>query len=157
MTNEEKLAKFGPGEWMDEPDHVEFRHAGFVCLIHRNGSGALCGYVGVPPGHPWHGKSDSDVHSMCDEINVNGGLTYANECSPPLCHVPEPGEPEHLWWLGFDCGHCNDVSPSMVKWERDRGRERSSSSMGETYKTISYVRFDTKGLAELAASVVADV
>jgi hypothetical protein len=154
MDIDEKRTKYGEGEWLAEPDHVEFRHAGFVCLIHRNNMGALCGYVGVPPGHPWHGKSDSDVHRMCDDIAVNGGLTYANECAPPLCHVPEPGEPEHLWWIGFDCSHAYDVSPSMAKFDRDRGRDRTPSSCGVTYKNVAYVTSDTRGLAECARDAV---
>ncbi len=56
--NEEYLVqktKWGEGPWQAEPDKVEWRHLGLPCLIVRNGSGALCGYVGVPPTHPLHG------------------------------------------------------------------------------------------------------
>ena len=27
------------------------------CLAVRNQHGSWCGYVGVAPGHPWHGRS----------------------------------------------------------------------------------------------------
>lgn len=45
------------GEWDDEPDRLEWRDAatGLPCLVVRNHSGALCGYVGVGPTHPWSG------------------------------------------------------------------------------------------------------
>jgi len=69
-----------------------------VCLLihgsHR------CGYVGLPPEHPWHGldySSDTLYH-----IEVHGGLTYAGS-SPGY-----PAEHDGLWWLGFDCAHSGD-------------------------------------------------
>lgn len=45
---------WGEGPWQHEPDRLEFEHAGLPCLIVRNHFGALCGYVGVSPGHPLH-------------------------------------------------------------------------------------------------------
>lgn len=63
------------GPWKDEPDRVEWRCLGFPCLIVRNNSGALCGYVGVPPAHPWHGKKYDEVGA-----EVHGGLTYSRPC-----------------------------------------------------------------------------
>lgn len=52
-------------EWDNEPDRKHWIDAdtGLDCLIVRNGlggKGALCGYVGVPKGHPWYGKDYSD-------------------------------------------------------------------------------------------------
>jgi hypothetical protein len=106
---------WGPGEWADEPDKVQWQDeaTGLPCLAVRNHHGVWCGYVGVAPGHPWHGMGYSDVD---DDISVHGGLTFANACSPGkeehgICHKPDPGEPEHVWWFGFDCGHCDDLIP----------------------------------------------
>jgi integrase len=106
---------WGPGPWQDEPDKEQFadKATGYACLVKRNRFGALCGYVGVPQGHPWHGKGYDDV-----EADVHGGLTYAAPCQEgpegeTICHVPGPGEPEPLWWLGFDCNHAWDVAPGM--------------------------------------------
>jgi hypothetical protein len=50
--------QWGEGPWQSEPDLVEWRDAatGYPCLIVRGSMGALCGYVGLPPGHPLHGK-----------------------------------------------------------------------------------------------------
>lgn len=35
------------------------------------------------------------------------------ELETGICHVPDPGEPKYLWWLGFDCAHACDLSPAM--------------------------------------------
>lgn len=121
-----------PGPWDNEEDRYEWRNGALVCLIVRNYSGALCGYVGVPPGHPWHGKSYSDLqHLECDEHDdecpygcdhpytgpkVHGGLTYSAPCQAggSICHVPREGEPADVWWLGFDCAHSGDLVPGMI-------------------------------------------
>lgn len=123
------------GPWDDEPDHVSFEHKGVPCIIHRSpAGGALCGYAAVPPGHPWHGKGMSDV-----DANVNGGLSYAEACQGAICHVPKPGEPDNVWWLGFDCAHTRDVSPVL-------GFMRHGYYA--TYKTIAFVRSQCERLAE---------
>lgn len=125
------------GPWDGEPDRVEFRHAGFPCLIVRQSMGHLCGYVGVPLGHPWHGKGYDDVPAR-----AHGGLTYAEECGGEVCHVPAPGEPEDLWWLGFDCAHAGDLQPGAMRFYAYPG--------GEAYKTVDYVRAEALALATQA-------
>lgn len=65
------------GPWMNEPDHLEFEHAGYPAQIRRSNSGGnWCGYVGVPPEHPWHGKDMFDV-----DASVHGGITYSRPCA----------------------------------------------------------------------------
>ena len=44
----------------------------FPAAIWMTRMGSLCGYLGVPPNHPWYGKSWDGID--CD---VHGGLTYA--------------------------------------------------------------------------------
>lgn len=100
------------GEWDSEPDRVDFIHAGFSCLLHRNTLGNWCGYVGVPETHPDFGKSYDDV----EDVSVHGGLTYADLCREGICHVPQPGMPEKVWWLGFDAAHFNDLVPGMLRY-----------------------------------------
>lgn len=139
--SEEKLEKYGPGPWVDEPDHVEWRHAGFVCMIHRNEMGVLCGYVGVPEGHPWHGQGYDRV-----DAQVHGGLTYADHCAGHICHVPEEGEPDSVWWLGFDCAHAGDLLPRATRLFA--GRDHFN---GDTYKDVVYVKAEVQELAEQAA------
>src|SRR4051794_33398699 len=50
-------------------------------------------------------------------FDVHGGITFASGCqkssdpSRGVCHVPEDGRPDDVWWFGFDCAHCDDLSP----------------------------------------------
>lgn len=133
------------GVWDSEPDKIQFADEaiGLPCLIVRGPVGALCGYVGVPEGHPLHGKDYDDA----GDIDVHGGLTFANSCSPKakedrgICHKPAPGEPDHVWWLGFDCAHSGDVCPSL-----DR-----ADCYGE-YRDIPYVEAECRKLAKQLAS-----
>lgn len=106
----EDKTTWGDGPWQNEPDRKEWRDVktGLPCLAVRNMSdGHWCGYVGVPPGHPAHGLDEDDVAAK-----VHGGLTYAALCQGHVCHVPLPGEPHEVWWLGFDCSHSGDLSPA---------------------------------------------
>lgn len=140
--------KWGPGPWQDEPDRVEFEHQGFPCLIVRQRDlGNLCGYVAVPPGHPWHGKDAGDVEPSPD---VHGGLTYADACHGDVCHAPKPGEPDDVWWLGFDCSHLGDVSPGTVSYLKER-LIGGGFSHHDSYRTVAYARRQCMSLAEQAA------
>lgn len=126
------------GEWDNEPDRVEFRYAGFPCLIVRSElAGALCGYVGVSSDHPWYQR-----HYNFIDANVHGGLTYSNMCGGHVCHVPEPGESDHVWWLGFDCSHAFDYAPTMGSF--------GLLIEGAEYRNIAYVRAEVEKLAEQA-------
>jgi hypothetical protein len=150
MTGEK--ASWGPGPWQNEPDKEQWQDeaTGYACLIKRNHFGALCGYVGLPEGHPWHGE-------ICDDgsIEVHGGLNYFDFCQEgpegkTICHVPAPGEPEPLWWIGFDCAHAWDVSPGLEAM-------RSIHIPDSSYKTVAYVKAECARLAEQASSVAAAV
>lgn len=154
------------GEWDHEPDKVQWQDeaTGLPCLIVRGPSGALCGYVGVPVGHPWHGTDYDDCglyHPKPDDyaedwyIDVHGGLTYAGGCQHPdnqadgICHIPGDGEPDDTWWLGFDCAHFGDYTDmARPKEWRDRWPSRDS-----IYRDIAYVRSECQKLAKQAASV----
>ena len=145
-TTMDKTA-WGPGPWQDEPDKEQFTDeaTGLPCLVKRNPLGALCGYVGVIEGHPWFRKDYDDVYA-----DAHGGLTFADFCQEgddarTICHVPAPGEPDRVWWLGFDCGHAWDVSPGMDARYRDFIHDPHV-----TYKTVAYVKAEC---ARLAAQV----
>lgn len=152
---------WGDGPWQTEPDRLEWRDAfsGLPCLIVRNAVGALCGYVGVPPGHPWHGKNYDDV-----DAQAHGGLTYSAACDGPICHVPAPGEPADVWWLGFDCAHFMDLVPvsvanrrsrpisfQMAAVERQWSKEAAQLGVQDTYRDIEYVKVECAYLALQAA------
>lgn len=129
------------GPWSNEPDKEQFTDpaTGLPCLIVRNRDGALCGYVGVPAGHPWHGvdymKIDADCH---------GGLTFSGPCrhhpdGHGICHVPALGEPDDAWWQGFDCSHYLDFTPGSTLLLNDG-----------VYRNWDYVKAECAHLAEQA-------
>lgn len=152
---EEEKTQWGPGPWDDEPDKAQWidETTGLDCLIVRNHHGTLCGYVGVPPEHPDHGKDYDEV-----DVDVHGGLTFAGMCDEEapeghgICHIPEPGRPPDVYWLGFDCGHFMDLSPGMIEFQRQVS-ERSGlpHDFGEVYRDIAYVRSECEQLAQQLA------
>lgn len=134
-------SKWDEGPWMNEPDKKQWedKETGLPCLIVRATYGALCGYVGVPDNHPYYRKDIDDISGL----ECHGGLSFADGCqksNPPgegVCHIPEEGEPDNTWWLGFDCGHFMDLTPLYpIHFEA-----------GETYKTIEYVENQCRDLA----------
>jgi hypothetical protein len=136
-------AAWGPGPWQEEPDRVEFTEAGLPCLLLRGSSwGNWCGYAAVPPGHPAHGKDFDGI-----DVEVHGGLTYAQQCSGEICHVPQPGDPDNVWWLGFDCAHAWDLAPGLAASMGGLG------SYDRTYKTVRYVERETRRLARQLAAM----
>jgi len=132
---------WGRGLWDHEPDRVEGEHAGFPTLARRGPMGSWCGYVAVPPGHYDHGIYYGEVDG---DLDVHGGLTYSGLCHGAICHVPKPGEPDNVWWFGFDCGHYRDITPGMMKYH-------FGSDEYSTYKDLSYVQEEIKKLAEQLA------
>lgn len=147
-------ASWGSGPWDNEPNRVEFEHAGLPCILHRGGGGAWCGYVGLSPSHPLFGKSYGDI----EEISVHGNLTYSEPCAGCVCHVPKPGEPEDLWWLGFDCSHGGDLRPAGRSFDGtlsfilpDLGGEDDGH-----YWTESEAKTETCDLAEQLAALVVE-
>lgn len=202
------------GPWDDEPDKVQWVDGatGLDCLIVRGPHGALCGYVGVPEAHPWHGVAYSGCtqkppcrESYCGhspDVDVHGGLTFADSCTEPtrerwekwregkvqtmqdasrypngdsaqrwkershlyddfeawrawgvasfICHLPESGRPDKVWWFGFDCAHSGDKSDMAYSPEM-RHRFRSDDS----YRTRAYVEHEVQNLArQLHAAAV---
>jgi hypothetical protein len=157
--NEHGAALTEPGPWQDEPDKVQWVDAAtdLDALAVRNHWGSWCGYVGVPPGHPLHGVS---FHDLPYDLEVHGGLTFAGGCDEEapegtgICHIPEPGRPAEVWWLGFDCGHAWDLQPGMVQFEKETfGHESGTMALFErigrtqTYRDLDYVRREVAGLA----------
>jgi hypothetical protein len=141
---------WGPGPWDNEPDRAEWKtSAGLPALIVRSRLGNLCGYVAVPPGHVAHG-----VHYNRVDVSVHGELTYSNECQGQICHVPEPGEPDAGWWLGFDCAHHRDARPGDAAMWRRLGRPELIDPAGwTTYRDMAYVRVECEQLAEQLAAM----
>lgn len=154
--SDSKLAWFGYGEWVEEPDEITFEHDSFTCKVirivkfensHDAFGGHLCGYVKIPKDHPWHGKGYDDI-----ETNVHGGLTFCGD------HLFDGSDD---YWVGFDCAHSDDICPSIVKhtgelYEKDPEYKRLTDKLPRimgllpTYKNIAYAISECKSLAERA-------
>ncbi len=155
MRSENK-ADWGPGPWQNEPDKVEWvdEATGLHCRILRGLVGSFCGYVGVPEEHPawgmlydhyvyvenegvewWRRHVTQRVQYKINDIQVHGGLTYANE------HVDDD-----LWWFGFDCSHTYDYMPGMTKYVLE-------SAQGDTYRDLAYVTVQVLSLAQQLAAI----
>jgi hypothetical protein len=143
-------AKLPPtGPWAQEPDKAQWVDGptGLDCLVVRSAMGGLCGYVGVPQGHEWHG-GDYDL----PPVDVHGGLTFAGGCQEDasedsgICHAG--GAHQGVWWLGFDCMHAFDLIPNMSPHYPPLSRE-------EVYRDFSYVRNQCAKLAQQVADAAA--
>ena len=70
------------------------------------------GYVVIPEGHPLHKMGYDDIHDKYD-IDVHGGLTFAEIASG----LREWGIPDWVnetdWIIGFDTAHYGD---SLQRW-----------------------------------------
>lgn len=151
--------EWGSGPWDNEPDKVQWpdEPTGLPCLAVRGPFGSWCGYVGVAEGHPLYGQG-YDAPS----VDVHGGLTFADKCHPAhfeaqgICHVPGPGEPDHVWWFGFDCGHGMDIMPSRFMRNFPMSEAFCDVYYPEhrpTYKSLSYVQEQCAALAEQLANI----
>jgi hypothetical protein len=159
---------WGDGPWQSEPDKVQWTDeaTGLPCLAVRNSrSGAWCGYVGVVEGHPAFGLSYDAANNVIplleDEddrsFEVHGGLTFADFCQEDaqergICHVPQPGQPERVWWLGFDCAHAEDMAPGSMAQVR-RYREMLEANARRQYRPLVYVQAECVRLAQQLAAV----
>jgi len=142
--SELKKEQWGPGPWQDEPDRLDWRdeRTGLHCAIRRNDLfGNLCGYVGVPVGHPFHGWSyDDKIHSRPEDYegtldDIGVVAAFMNALGEDREHGtidlgmalkvhqgiswsgrgPTNDMPSGLWWFGFDCGHAWDYMPGLSK------------------------------------------
>ena len=118
--------------WENEPDHAEWVQevSGYKCRISRmEGSGALCGYVGIPKGHRYWGviydEGDAELDAIADD--VHGGFTYT-----------EQGD-DGWWYFGFDTAHADDFAPKLVELLIGFGRKDLPFTDCMNYKTWEFV------------------
>jgi hypothetical protein len=178
---QEDDAKLGAGKWGQEPDKLEWTDyiTGLECLIVRNPMGALCGYVGVPIGHPWYGLGYSSdwcpqdcperysygdgemsscyTHSPESQTRVHGGLTFSGGCQEggKICHTPADGVDDTVHWFGFDCAHAGDYVPGMARIYEDIPLLAREQAMSEYYRDIEYVKAEVEKLAAQLKAVTA--
>jgi hypothetical protein len=73
---------------------------------------------------------------------VHGGLTFSGACghgdpAKGICHITGEGEPDTVWWFGFDCAHYGDSCPS----------HRSGMLSQGVYRDVAYVEREVASLA----------
>jgi len=156
-TPQEKEHWWGEGEWVNEPDLVIFEHLGIKCMVKRIAiqepyskdfsifGGYLNGYVAIPSDHPYYQKKYEDI-----DIECHGGLTF--------------GERSDSYWIGFDCAHSLDYTPSTehikktAPWMQEfRDREEKlktklnlhgSPIFKKNYRNIHFCIEECKRIAE---------
>lgn len=149
----------GFGPWADEPDKLAWidPQTGYSCIILRQISGVLGGYVAVSIGHPLWGFAYDAVPADLD-LSPHRGLDYAAHCQEDqpepisICHgrdrlvkrsAPdrlEEGQQDEVWWFGFGCDKPGDLVPNG-------GKPPLHREEGETYRGIDYVFEETCSLA----------
>lgn len=143
------------GPWKAEPDRIYWidEETKYPCIIRRSpGSGALCGYVGIPANHPYYGAS---YDAVSEHAEVHGGLTYASECDGDaekgICHLSDTKD--EVFWYGFDCAHFDDFMPLMECTMRkidipSKSSEFSIYGKHDEYKDMDYVKNEVTSLAK---------
>ncbi len=173
---------FTEGEWENEPEQEEFDHAELPCVVTRNDyMGNLCGYVGVPPGHPLYSKVKmrdlNEIHRDGLEKPDGGWIIEPKPDIEPNMHDlswqdvevevhggltygalgdGEFGRKAGFKWFGFDCAHAWDYSPPMSKEVADihyRITGRVGPGEHEEYRNWEYVKKEVEHLAEQLAAM----
>lgn len=122
--------KYQQPDVKDNSSHLlaEGEHLGFQWAVLHNGMGYRCGYIALPPEHPWHGKDYSGINA-----EVHGGLNYSQGNKEDGSH-----------WIGFDCAHAWDAQdPDLPSHHQCSFRDGATRSQ-------SYVERECKSLCEQA-------
>lgn len=126
------------GPWDNEPDRITWLIEepdgwSFSCLLLRQETGHLCGYISIPWGHPLN--PDAGLPCFDLGLDVHGGITYSERRAPD---DPIEAEGTDRWhWFGFDCNHLNDYAPGELI-SRDRYK---------VYRDVDYVQNEVLKLA----------
>lgn len=110
-----------------EGNFHEFVYQGYECRIIRPYPiSHLCGYVKVEKGHPCFGMHRDKV-PISDE-DIHWGITFSSNMGIA-----------GTWWIGFDCCHLGDLSPSdVLTYNRKNDHE--------VYRTVNFVKKECKKL-----------
>ncbi len=133
-----RVERYGEGPWVDEPDKRVWQAHGFTCDAARElQSGHWCGYVHLPPGHPWYG------HPYI-------GFSLLIEGERAITHAAE--EDGH-WVIGFHCAHDGDYPPGLMTLLNRVAKHESKLFPREGYRDLAYVQRATEHIAEQARTV----
>ena len=136
---------WGPGEWDNEPDRIEFETGYYPSIILRNTYGSLNGYIAVKEGHPWFLQNYDQIRSSSLE------LSWASHEDALL---PLPSGWTMAWWVGFTRSSYFDLMPALeVMMRREALQEQPSwlfRSPRTTYKSIPFIKAQLQILAQHA-------
>lgn len=78
----------------------QFQYKGHDCICVFNRMGFRCGYV------------STSFHCHYDDFDIecHDGLTFSGA-------LPEAYEPKEAFYIGFDCGHCDDGLDAKLAYE----------------------------------------
>lgn len=119
-----------------------------------SGDGAYrCGYIRVPPGHPWHGRDAFGIDAW-----VHGGLDF----SKPDMDCGKGGE-DNAWWLGFHTSHAGDAPdpdlpgylPKLIAGDELLAKTFARLFKDWTVRTTAYVIEQCHRLIDQAADAKA--
>jgi len=162
------------GPWDNEPDMLDWEHAGLKCAIRRGPMGHLCGYVGIYKNHPLYGVDyNARSETLRDMLNdmmdkpvpdrfavLLAALAGEIDPRPDVVfevhggltysdwQAPEMAK-DGCWWYGFDCAHVGDLAPKDMNFRMEHGWELR----GDTYRDIEYVKAETERLADQLAAL----
>ena len=90
-------------DYGDEPRETSFLEAVFhykeyKCVVLFHNGCWRCGYVRIPKDSAFYGAS---IDTCNDYLDCHGGITYSED------YLKFMSDPD-VWWIGFDCTHCND-------------------------------------------------
>lgn len=141
-------------------DRTDFESHGLQCHVILTDMGHYCGYVRVPPEHPWSGKSYNDTVPVpesvikrpidVDRIGVFN-LFCASEPTVDACEltlavdvhggITYAGSEHGGWVFGFDCAHSGDA------------RSPDTEDEYSTWRDFDFAKNETEDLARQLADV----
>ena len=95
---------------------TRFEYKGYPCVVLFMPMGYRCGYVGLTEGNQYYYVDYDDI-----PIDCHGGLTYSD-------NRLFGQDDEHVWWIGYDCGHCFD-GYDLEKMEKYFGDDKEFVQM----------------------------
>lgn len=140
---------FPPGDWMKEPDYVQWEQKGLLCLALRDMKlGMWRGFVALPNTHKYHGKTLENIleEELFEHLDVHGGISVAGKLPAKYKELNRGN-----WWMGFECALGGDLLP-LAKLDPNDPLQASVMEQ-QIYKDIHFVRREVNHLARQLAKV----
>lgn len=126
-----------------EPNYLKFSYKGYFCYLNRHPFFLhWCGYVGITKLTPkYYKKGFNEI-----PIDCHGGLNFSGFKSQRW-HVKKN---KKTWFIGFDCGHYNDIQPVFIKLYKNAGfiNPGCINFFSVTYRDIYYCIYQCKNIVD---------